>query len=165
MFTDPLTGEKKNGIMQVRYSHDAMIDLIVAEPTVTQKKLAEIFGRTEGWISLVVNSDAFQARLAERRAELVDPEIVASIQERLQAVASASLAKLHERLSDPARVLNDDFLFRTAELSTKALGYGARTPAAGSTNVAVIVQVPNKAASVQDWSARYSSTEVPNAAP
>lgn len=165
MFTDPLTGEKKNGIAQVRYSHDAMIDCIIADPTIQQKKLAEVFGRTEGWVSLVVNSDAFQARLAERKSELVDPAIVASIQDRLQALASTSLTKLHERLSNPAAVLTDDFLFRSAELATKALGYGARTPTQGQTNVAVIVQVPDKAPSAQAWASRYSPVEISDASP
>lgn len=165
MFTDPITGEKKDGIARVRYSHDAMIDLLIAEPTVSQRKLAEIFDRTETWVSLVVNSDAFQARLAERRAELVDPAIMASIQERLQAVASASLEKLHEKLLNPAAVHTDDFLFKSAELATKALGYGARTQNQGGTNVAVVIQVPGKASSAQEWASRYSTSDISDASP
>jgi hypothetical protein len=156
MFTDPTTGALINGIAKVRYSHDAMIDLIISEPTIKQNDLAAIFDRSPTWVSLIMSSDAFQARLAERRAELVDPSIVASIQERIQAVASASLSKILDKLSSPLPA-SDDFLIQSAKLATGALGYGAR-PAAGSTtaNVAVVIQVPQKAASAAEWVAQVA---------
>ncbi len=141
---------------RVRYSHDAMVDLIIQRPEIHQNEIAEIFGRRPHWVSLVINSDAFQSRLAERKKELVDPILQATINDRLQAVAAESLDRIREKLSGPLP-LTDEFLLKSADLSTKALGYGARVPGAGSTtNVAVVVQVPAKIASASDWAARHA---------
>jgi len=150
MYRDQATGTLSNGIMKVRYSHDAMIDLIVAEPSIKQNDLAAIFDRSPAWISQIINSDAFQARLEERRTELVDPVLQASIKERLNAVASVSLEKILDKLTSPLAP-SEDFLIKTAALSTKALGYGAREGGGATANVAVVVQVPPKAASVTEW--------------
>lgn len=161
MYTDPETGEITNGIMKVRYSHDAMIDLMIADPTIRQNDLAAIFDRTPSWISLVVNSDAFQARLEERRKELVDPALTASIKERLSAIADTCLQKVLERVSQPVQLVSDDYLLQTAKFATAALGYGARpTASVGDVNVGVVVQVPNKIASAQDWVAAHSPRQV-----
>lgn len=159
MFRDLETGELRQGIAKVRYSHDAMIDLMVQDPAIRQNDLAAIFDRSPAWISLVVNSDAFQARLSERREELVDPIIRATLEERIKALATASLDKLLERVNGPFTP-TDDFLLRTADLSLKAAGYGARTPGGGTTNVAFVVQVPPKAPSVEEWA---RTVEVRNA--
>lgn len=154
MHTDPLTGEIKSGIVKIRYSHDAMIDVILAEPTIRQNDLAAMFDRTPGWVSQVVNSDAFQARLEERRGEIVDPAITATLKERLSAVADASLQKLLERVASPVQLVTDDFMLQAAKFATTALGYGARAPAGASetqVNVGVVVHVPPKIDSAQSW--------------
>lgn len=151
MFTDPSTGDLTNGIAKVRYSHDAMIDLIVADPSIRQNDLAALFDRSPSWVSLVLSSDAFQARLSERKSELIDPEIRATINDRLSAVAQASLGRILEKLTGPLRELQtDDFLVKSAKLASDALGYGAKGPST-QTNVAVVIQVPPKIASSRDW--------------
>lgn len=149
-FTDQTTGEIVNGIKKVRYNHDAMIDLIVAEPTISQNELASIFERTPAWISTIINSDTFQARLEERKAALVDPVIQLTIKDRLSAVAARSLERILDKLESPLPK-TDDFLIKSAQLASQALGYGARTPSDGGTNIAVIVQVPGKAPSSTEW--------------
>ena len=115
-------------IQKVRYSHDAMIDMIVANPWVHQNKLAEVFGYTPAWVSLVMSSDAFRERLAARRAELVDPTIAASIEERFRSMVTRSLEVLQEKLSAPACVVPDQLALRAVELGAKALGLGGNAP-------------------------------------
>lgn len=88
-------------VERLKYSHDAMADLITAEPTVTNKELAEIFGYSEGWVGQVVRSDSFQARLAERRERLVDPVIRRSVEDRLRHVTAKALDVLEARLDSP----------------------------------------------------------------
>lgn len=156
MFTDPITGEIKNGIAKVRYSHEAMIDHLIATPDIRQNELAVIFDRSPGWISQIINSDAFQAALAERREADVDPIIQQSIKDRLQAVAAVSLEKVLDKLSGPI-TCTDDFLLQTAKLSTAALGYGAKSTGGATTNVAVVIQVPPKIASSREWAQAYQS--------
>lgn len=162
MHTDPLTGELKEGILKVRYSHDAMIDVILTEPTIRQNDLAAMFDRSPSWVSQIMNSDAFQARLEERRAEIVDPTITATLKERLSAVADTSLQKLLEKISTPVQLVTDDFMLQTAKFATTALGYGARAPAGASetqVNVGVVVHVPPKIESAQSWVEMHAPTK------
>ena len=69
-------------IARVRYTHEACVDMILANPAVSQNDLAAHFGYSAGWMSIVVNSNAFQEKLAERKGELIDPVIKASLEER-----------------------------------------------------------------------------------
>jgi len=138
-------------IAKVNYSHDAMIDLIIANPGVNQGELAKVFGYTEGWVSQVMASDAFKERLTVRKKELVDPAIVASIEERFQAVAMLSLERLKERL-EKAAAPSMETILSGAELAAKALGYGARPdPRAVQVAVQTVVHVPAKSQSTEDW--------------
>lgn len=120
--------QEGQAIGKVRYSHDAMIDMIVANPWVSQNKLAEVFGYTPAWVSLVMSSNAFKERLAARKAELVDPTIVSSIEDRFQAMVTRSLEVLQEKLSAPASVVPDQLALRAVELGAKALGLGGNAP-------------------------------------
>jgi hypothetical protein len=141
-----------------------MIDLVIAEPSISQREIARVFNKSEGWVSLIFNSDAFLARLAERKAELVDPEIVATVKERLQVTANLALQALQAKLERHPDVLKDDFVLRAAEVTTKALGYGARAESSDkSPRVAVVVQVPPRIPDAGDWANKYgASVEVLN---
>jgi hypothetical protein len=120
--------QEGKAITKVRYSHDAMIDMIIANPWVSQNHLAQVFGYTPAWVSLVMSSDAFKERLAARKAELVDPALVASIEERFRAMVTRSLEVLQEKLSAPASVVPDNLALRAVELGAKALGLGGNAP-------------------------------------
>ncbi len=85
--------------IRLTYTHDAMVDLILQEPTVTHAELAEIFSYSAGWIARVVSSDSFQARLAERKAQLIDPHIARSLNERLRGVTVRAIDIIQEKLS------------------------------------------------------------------
>lgn len=153
-YPDPITGEIKHSLQRVDYTHDAMIDLIISNPAIEQNELARHFGYSPSWVSTVKNSDAFQARLAGRRKELIDPAIVASIDEKFRAMADVSLAKIIERLHVAP---SEDFLLSTAKLAAGALGYGGKVQQASSqVNVAVVVQVPSKIPSSADWAAQHA---------
>lgn len=113
-------------IGKIRYTHDAMIDLIIAQPAISQNQLAAHFGYTASWVSQIIASDAFQARLAERRDEIVDPAIRASVEEQFKGLVLRSLDILREKLANPATAISDNLALRALELSSRALGYGAR---------------------------------------
>lgn len=114
--------QKSNGVAKLRYTHQAMIDLIVQNPWISQNELAGHFGYSPSWISVVLASDAFQAALEQRRSEIVDPAIKATIEERFKALVILSLDVLHKKLSQP--VVSDNVALRAAELGAKALGIG-----------------------------------------
>lgn len=145
----PLMGTESaaGAIQRVSYTHDALIDMIIANPAISQGELAKAFGYTQGWLSRVMNSDAFQARLAARKTEVVDPQLVLSIDEKLRALASKSLDVVLDKLTVTQ---NPDTALKALEVTSKALGYGARQQ---NLNVQqnFVVALPPKAASAGDW--------------
>lgn len=122
-------GSGRKQITKVRYSHEAMIDLLVANPGISQNQLAAHFGRSAAWISVLMATDMFKARLAERREELVDPAIRASIEERLDALVTRSQEVLLEKLSKPIDSIPDNLALRVLELGGKMKGMGEIPPA------------------------------------
>lgn len=122
-----LTGQP---ICKVRYSHQDMADAIIANPTITQNELAKRYGYTAPWVSQVINSDAFQAYLAARKAEIVDPTLTMTVEERVRGVTNRALDVMQEKLSLPAEMISDELAIRAAQMGTKALGMGNAPPPA-----------------------------------
>lgn len=118
----PVHAPTMGNLQRVRYTHDAMIDLIIANPWFTQGQLAAHFGYTPAWISNVLAADAFQAKLAARREQIVDPAIKASLEENFRAMTLQSIDVLRKKLSQPE--VSDNVAIRAAELGAKALGIG-----------------------------------------
>jgi hypothetical protein len=115
--------DEGRAIAHVSYTHDALIDMIMAEPERSQRSLAAEFGYTEGWISRIIASDVFQVRLAERKAQLVDPEIARTMNERLEAMAQQSLEIVERKLEQTKNPL---YALQALGLASRALGYGMR---------------------------------------
>ena len=106
-------------LQKVSYTHEAMIDLIIADPTVSSSELAEVFGYSQAWIARICASDSFQSRLAQRKGALVDPIISRSLNERLRAVAMRSMDVIEQKLiAEPSAQYAMDAL----ELATQGLG-------------------------------------------
>jgi len=109
-------------IGKVSYTHDAMIDAMIQDPAVKEGTLAAMFGYTPGWVSQVISSDAFKARLEQRKEELTDPRIRMTLNEKFQAAVNTSLDKLQEKLAAPQ--VSDELLLQSIALGAKALGLG-----------------------------------------
>lgn len=144
-------------IAKVRYTHDAIIDEIIAFPAISQGELSRRFGFTQAWMSIIINSDAFQYRLAERKAELVDPKLRASVEARLEALAKGALDKLLDRL-------DTNQPFSNAELIAAAkLGAGDRnlTRALPPTQVNnYVVHIPPPAKDSPSWLSSTSRGDI-----
>jgi len=142
-------------LLRVHYSHEAMIDVIIAEPTITQNELAKRFNRSVSWISIVMGSDSFQAALAKRRDDIIDPFLIATVEERFRGLADQSLQIIAEKLE---KSQNLDVAFKALEISSKALGFGARS--AGPTNVQnnFVVALPAKSPDAAAWASQHSQT-------
>lgn len=141
-------------LKRVHYSHEAMIDVIIAEPTLTQNELAKRFERSVSWISIVMGSDSFQAALAKRRDDLTDPFLIATIEERFRGLAQQSLSVIAEKLETTR---NPDLALKALEISSKALGFGARNTNPGSTTNNFVVQLPPKIATAAEWATAHST--------
>jgi hypothetical protein len=147
-------------IQKLRYSHQAMIDMIIANPMIKQGEIAAAFGMTQAWISQIINSDAFQAALATRRAELINPVLVQSIEERLRGLAHQAATVVAEKLE---ATQNPDLAIKALEISAKALGFGARGAPGSQTNVQnnFVVHIPAKQASAEEWAAAHARPAIP----
>ena len=108
-------------IQTVRYTHDALIDMIVARPDISQGALADMFGYTQSWVSTIMASDAFKERLAARREELIDPILLTTAKDRLEALTIRSLEVLQEKLAAPVALVSDDLALRAAALGAKGV--------------------------------------------
>lgn len=154
-------GGPANAIKKVRYSHDAMIDQIIENPAVSQNDLAAYFGYTPGWVSQVINSDAFRERLAERKDELVDPRIRTSIEERIRALADKSIEVLLEKLH---QTQNMNVAVRALDVATRSLGYGARPSAAVQINN-YVAHIPPRAPDSTSWTEGYAQQRTVGSGP
>lgn len=141
-----------NRLQKVRYSHEAMIDVLLTEPTITQAELARRFERSQSWISIVMGSDAFQGALAKRRDDVMNPEIIASLEDRYRGLADQSLRILSEKL-EASR--NPDLALKSLEISGKALGFGARSSGPTQNNQFVI-HLPVKSVDAASWAAEHT---------
>jgi len=137
-------------IKKISYTHDAMVDLLVQNPGISQGQLAIHFGYTQTWVSIVMASDAFKERLAARRQELIDPAILATIEERFEAVATRSLEVLQEKLSQPFTQVPDQLALQAAALGARGLGKGGFGGNNSQVNVQVNVDAKERLARVAE---------------
>jgi len=145
-------------IQKISYTHDAMIDLIVAHPGISNNELAARFGYTAAWCSMIKSSDAFKARLAARRTELVDPTITATLEDRIRAVTERSLEVIAEKLEAPAAFIPDALVMRAAEFGAKSLGIG-QTPPAPAANPNHLEELAERLVALQSKHRRVQNAE------
>ena len=150
-------GELVNTLKKVHYSHDAMVDLIIAQPSISQNQIAQHFDKTPAWISIIVNSDAFKNRLAERKDEVIDPILRTSLEERIRGCVDLSLQVLQEKLrANP----NPNLAVRVLEHGTRALGFGARVPSQAVQVITYVAVVPAKSLSAEAWATEHNPRPV-----
>lgn len=122
------------GIGKVSYTHDGMIDLIIANPEISQGQIAQHFGyKSASWISQIISSDAFQIRLAERSEQLIDKGVLLSIREKFDGLIQRSLEILNYKLDKHPNDVPDNLAVQVLQTASKARGYGAREQAIATT--------------------------------
>lgn len=139
-------------ISRVKYTHDGMIDLVIARPEISQNEIAATFGYTPAWVSIVFNSDAFQMRLAQRKEDVIDPVIKASIEERMKGLLQDAVSCVHDKILASQ---NAELAMEAIKATSRALGYGAKQ--GGSVNIHNFVAImPPKAENSDEWNSRYA---------
>lgn len=145
-------------IKKVSYTHDTMIDLILGNPGISQTAIAEYFGYSRMWVSRIFNADAFRARLAERKGDLIDPTIAQGFEDNLKALAGQSLEIVASRLD---QTQSADMAMKVLELTTKSLGYGARQVQAPAIQQTFVVALPEKAKDAESWANAHRQAPPP----
>lgn len=130
--------EPSTAIEKVSYSHDKMIDLIIANPRIKQDHLAQYFGYTPAWVSRIMSSDAFRLRMEQRREELVNPIITATLEERFADLALRGAAIMQEKLDNPTAMVTFADAAKAVEIGAKGLavgGFGSRVSVDVNANI------------------------------
>lgn len=118
-------------IASMRISHELILTWLVLNPEKNQSECAKHFGITEAWLSVIINSDVFQARWAERKhfmADQADKMMLA----RARGVVDKGLERLEtlvEASQDPA------FVLQTTDKLMGRLGFGPKSSAAPQINI------------------------------
>lgn len=136
----------ENAIAKCSYTHEAMIDLLLAQPAITQNEVATYFGFTASWVSRILSSDAFKEMYAKRKKELVDPVLAQGVETRLEALCMQSIEVLEQKLqSNPSA----DVALKALEVTARAKGYGAAK--APQAQFSFVVHMPQKSANPTEW--------------
>lgn len=96
-----------NQLQKLNPKHEAILADLVSQPGIKRGELARKHGVTPAWLSVITNSDAFQAELRNRQAEVFG-EVTAGLADKAAMVAHAALDRLSEQLplaQDPETVL------------------------------------------------------------
>lgn len=104
-------------------THEAVMDWLLVNPGKGQMRLcAEYFGFTRAWLSSMVHSDAFQAKLRDKQEEHQKTNII-PLRDQINGVAQRAVERLGEKvevIEDP-RVLMD-----VADKMLHRLGYAPK---------------------------------------
>jgi hypothetical protein len=131
-------------LKSVSVKHDAILDFLLTNPAMRLQDVAAHFGVTGPWLSVIVHSDVFQARLREKSGDMFQGTVV-PLRERLLGVAHVGVEKLGDALEHASPIGDKEFIADTTDSILKNLGYSPRSAAPGSSpsvvnNVMVVDQ-------------------------
>lgn len=111
-------------VQDLSWWHYAILDWMVANPHKELQDAALFFDVSQGWLSQVINSDAFQDRLGERR-EAVASAVNLKTVDRLNCVADEALDLLSKHMREKGTMMPVGEVRETAGMALKALGFAA----------------------------------------
>lgn len=109
-------------IAKVSHMHVAIMDYMVANPTVRKGQVAAHFGVTNTWLSIIINSHAFQDMLRQRQDEFFGA-VVVPLREKIIGVADQAL----DRLAEKIEVMESREALETADALLHRLGFAPNT--------------------------------------
>jgi hypothetical protein len=121
-------------LKSLSHTHQAIMDYLMANPTVALGDVAKEFGYTQPWLSQIIHSDAFQVMLKEKQG-MAFHHTVMTLKEKIHVVAHQTMDKMAELVKDTQdlRTVKD-----VAEGMLDRLGYGAKPVAApGGMNLTI----------------------------
>lgn len=150
-------------IQRMRPSHKELIDLIIAHPFCDGLWLSAHTGYTRSWLSTLMASDLFQAELAARREQIIDPMMKATLEEQARGLFARSIEVLREKFDQPARLISDQLALQGFSATARALGYGNRvepTAKTDETEMALVKHADNLVALLRREKSRLRDEEI-----
>jgi len=141
---------KRQGVVkgQLTYTHKAMMDLVLANPTMPLQDLADYFGVSVAWAKKVTMSDAFQAVLDKRREEIINPIILESVTEKIRGLTNNTLDMLNNRVE--LGIVKTPELIEIAKMGLTSQGL-LDTSEKTINNNQFVVAMPSKVATADEW--------------
>lgn len=106
---------------------DSVIDYMLAHPEAKQYEIAKHFGRAPNWISILLSSDSFKAKLEQRRREH-NLHIHQSITLKLARSLDTTLDVLQEQIEKKRDAIPFTQLADFTNKTLERLGYGVQRP-------------------------------------
>lgn len=155
-FWEHSNGRPKGSIAaRTQITHDAIIDYMIAKPRARRKDIALEFGfKSEQSISIIMNSDSFQARMARRKTEIIDPVMTACLEDRLRGLAATSAEIVADALEREPQ--NTKLAMEVLKV-TRAGEYGSKAQVAVQTNF--VMHLPGPASSSSEWRERFAPAD------
>ncbi|HYE38143.1 hypothetical protein [Methylocaldum sp.] len=119
-------------VKSLSHTHDMVINWMITNPEKALRECADYFGYSQAWLSTLIHTDLFQAKLKERQ-EQVFSHIASSVPEKLNALADVVTEKLTttlQRTEDPKFVLDafDKIMHRAGYAPASQKNPGGQTP-------------------------------------
>jgi hypothetical protein len=116
----PDTPAPEPAIDTMRPVHEQMLNWVLENPEKGLREMAAHFGYSMSWLSRVMNSDLFRAKLAERQ-EVLFARIADDIPAKLRGLANVAIERLGEKLegSEDPRFIRESF-----DSVMEYMGYG-----------------------------------------
>lgn len=133
-------------IQKLSIKHEAIMNYMLANPGIAKGDVAREFGISQAWLSIIIYSDAFQSQLREKQKEMFDETVIATVRDKITAVAHQGLEKMLDQVSGSEAISHRD-LRDTTSMALNALGFGtspgAKAPQSPGTvnNVQINVDV------------------------
>lgn len=113
-------------IATITHKHNAIMDFMLANPAMKLGDVAAQFNCSQPWLSCIIHSNAFQARLADKQDAMFDA-LKFTLTDRMTAVAHDALSIVHTGLlASP----NPDKALAVADTVLHRLGYAPQRAAA-----------------------------------
>lgn len=113
-------------IKKVSHMHVAILDYMLANPMVSKGQIAKQFNVTPTWLSIVINSHAFQDMLKARQEEFFGA-VVVPLREKMIGVVDQCM----DRIAEKIEVMDSAQALETADTLLHRLGYAPNTKVNG----------------------------------
>lgn len=107
-------------VKKVSFTHEALIQWMLENPSRHLRDAAEYFGYTQSWLSTIIHSDAFKQQLIKRQNQVAF-QVAADIPSRLRGAAHVALEGLTRQLETTE---DPEFLLDATDKLLRNMGYG-----------------------------------------
>lgn len=138
---DAVTPGGRRMVLRV-HQYDAIVDLMLSEPTITNSEIARRLGRTPAWMTWITHSDAFKDHYEKRRREK-NALVHQGLADQLASVAKQGLDRMEDILKNNPKSVNLASALEVVDTTLERLGYGVQVkePAAAAPSVTNVIQL------------------------